>query len=133
MFGGVMVNSGTAFGADLYELWRAGRDNLPAVAAEYAKANAFTAETGGMAGAFQRHEQFGGAQGPVSAVWRSLRDDLQTMLGDTSVNLRLTGDALCMAATEFARTDEAASAELNRLITVNGDPAAGAVPPPKYP
>jgi hypothetical protein len=128
-----MTISGAPLGADLYDLRRAGRDYLPAVAAEYVKANAFIAETAGMTGAFHRSEQFGGAEGPVSAVWRSLRDELQTILADTSVNLKLTGDALCMAAAEYARTDEEAAAELNRQITANGDPPPVVVTSPRYP
>ena len=45
----------------------------------------------------------------------------------------LTGDALCMAAAEYARTDEEAAAELNRQITANGDPPPVVVTSPKYP
>lgn len=122
-----MPNSGEDLGADLYELWRAGRDNLPTVAAQYSAATGFLSSTDyGLHYAFQRPGRFGdGAYGPVYGPWKDLRTELEGILSETATNLELTGEALCLAATEYAETDEAAAAEFNRLLLINGDPRPG--------
>jgi hypothetical protein len=105
----------------LYELWRAGTDNLPSVASQYSTAAGYVAGTGsGLAAAFLRPPQFGsGTYGRVYESWKVLRDEFQKILGDTATNLELTGEALCLAAREYARTDRAAADEFNRLKQVN--------------
>jgi hypothetical protein len=130
-----MPDSGKDLGADLYLLWRAGRDNMPSVAAEFATANRAVAATqDGLENAFLRSDYFGGdTRGPVYPAWTVLRDELQRVLGDTAVNLELTGEALCLAATEYARTDTGASDEFHRLIRDNGDVKPVDVPPVQYP
>ena len=122
-----MANSGEELGADLYALWRAGSNNLPRLADEYAGASDLLAQTSaGQAYAFQRPEFFGGgAYGPVYGPWTGLRDDLEKILGDTATNLELTGEALCLAAQEYAQTDAAAAEEFRRLRAVNGDLSTG--------
>jgi hypothetical protein len=130
-----MPDSGKDLGADLYLLYRAGRDNLPSVAAEFANANrAVSATHDNLEAAFRRSDHFGGgAYGPVYSAWTGLRDELQRVLGDTAVNLELTGEALCLAATEYAKTDAGAAAEFNRLICDNGDVKPVDVPSVQYP
>lgn len=130
-----MPDTGIDLGADLYLLWRAGRDNLPSVAAVFATANRAVAETDdGLDNAFRRSDHFGGgAQGPVFPQWTALRDELQLILANTAVNLEATGDALCLAATEYAKTDEAAAREFERLRIDSGDPPRTDVPHPQYP
>ncbi len=129
-----MPAAGKDLGADLYSLWLAGRDNMPSVAAEYATANRRIAETDDTLNrAFLRPEQFGGVYGPVYESWRALRDELQRMLADTAANLDLTGDMLCVAATEYARTDAAAAQELERLKRDNGNPTPPEIPTSQYP
>jgi hypothetical protein len=119
-----MPNSGTELGADLYELWRAGTDNLPSVAAVYRAASGHVAGTdSGLPYAFMRPDRFGGGTyGPVYAPWRGLRDELEKILSDTATSLELTGEALRLAAAEYARTDSAAADELNRLRGTSGEP-----------
>jgi hypothetical protein len=112
-----MPHSGRDLGVDLYHLWLAGTDNLPSVAAEYVVARNEVASTDiGLIGAFRRHERFGGGPyGPAHAGWTALRDELRTILAETAENLDLTGEALRLAASGYARTDSAAAAELERL------------------
>jgi hypothetical protein len=119
-----MPDSGKDLGADLYELWRAGRDNLPSVASQYSAAGGYVASTDSeLAHAFLRPEWFGGgAYGPVYGPWKGLRDELEAILRDTAMSLELTGEALCLAASQFASVDDAASAEFDRLRQVNGEP-----------
>ena len=130
-----MPAEGSELGADLYDLWRAGRDNLPSVASEYATANNHVANTGdGLGAAFLRPETFGGGlYGPVYAAWRALRDEFQTILADTAKNLELVGEALCLAASEYAKADDRAADELERLRKVNGDFPPSHIPPLRYP
>jgi hypothetical protein len=132
-----MPNTGIELGADLYDLWRAGREHLPLVAVEYAIANRRIAETDAtLSTAFLRPEEFGGnggTYGPVYEKWRALRDEFQRMLADTAVNLDLTGDVLCLAAAEYARTDAESARELERLKLDNGNPTPPEIPMPQYP
>jgi hypothetical protein len=133
--GGTMPDKGEDLGVDLYQLWRAGRDNLPSVAVEYAAANDHVANTDkGLSTTFLRPTQFGGGSyGPVYASWKALRDEFQTILGDTSKNLELVGESLCLAANEYAKADGAAADELRRLKKTDGDFPPIKVPQPRYP
>ncbi|MGX7669176.1 hypothetical protein [Plantactinospora sp. DSM 117369] len=118
-----MPNSGADLGADLYDLWRAGKDNLPSVAGEYATAaDAVGNAASGMTRAFARPARFGGFYGPTFESWQNLRFDLEAILNETADNLRDTGEALCLAATEYSASDETARAEFNRLRQDNGEP-----------
>jgi hypothetical protein len=130
-----MPDSGQDLGADLYQLWRAGRDNMPSVAAVFANANRSVSDThNGMEAAFSRSDHFGGGTyGPVYPAFTALRDELQRILGDTAVNIELTGEALCLAATEYAKTDAGAAAELARLRGTNGDLPPVNIPQVQYP
>jgi hypothetical protein len=126
-----MVDKGTGFGLDLYELWQAGRDRLPTVALQYTEANNAVAHTDdGLAAAFLRSPHLSGdSYGPVYPAWKTLRDELQTILHDTAKNLELVGEALCLAANEYAKADSAAEKEFNRLKRDNGDPVPPQIPP----
>jgi hypothetical protein len=129
-----MPDEGKDLGADLYELWLAGRKNLPNVAQVYADANGHVASTEDLVHlAFHRPEQLGGAFGPAYADWRELRDQLQRILADTAANLVLTGQALCVAASMYAATDAEAATEMHRLLDHNGDPTPVDIPPIVYP
>jgi hypothetical protein len=116
-----MPDTGKDLGADLYHLWLAGKQNLPSVADQYGKAAAGVSSTQSVASVMWRPSRFGGDNyGTVFYSWTALRDELESMLSDTSQNLTLTGDALCLAANEYAKTDKAAAAEMRRLIQVDG-------------
>ena len=125
-------HTGTALGADLHDLWKAGRDNLPTVARVYSLASSDLGATHGALGAaFTGAAPFGGDV--VLTSWRTLADQVQKIMADTADNLEDTGVALCLAVEEFAAGDAQAAEELNRLKTVSGDPAPVSVPDPTYP
>lgn len=117
-----MPDHGEDLGADLYHLWLAGKADLPAVAGAYSSAAGNVAATDNdIYSAMWRPTRFGGdSYGPVFYSWTALRDELASMLSDTTQNLTLTGEALCLAATEYAKTDSAAAAEMQRLIELDG-------------
>jgi|HigsolmetaAR206D_1030411.scaffolds.fasta_scaffold06125_4 hypothetical protein len=120
----IMPNSGVDLGADLYDLWKAGKGNLPAVAREFVSArSALDRSEQGLSSAFMRPAEFGGGTyGPVYAPWTQLRDTLEKILSDTANHLEQAAEALCLAATEYARTDSAAKAEFDRLRREYGEP-----------
>ncbi len=130
-----MPDSGYDLGVDLYELWKSGHDNLPWLAWVVATANNDLAATATAAGsAFIRPLEFGTElYGNAYWPWRGLRDELQRILGDTATNLELVGDALCMAAQQYADSDSAAADELNRLKTTDQDNPPASIPTPEYP
>ncbi|WP_203869825.1 hypothetical protein [Plantactinospora endophytica] len=91
------------------------------MAEEYDAAARLVGDTNsGLANAFMRPTQLGGPYGPTHGPWRSFRDELESILSDTAVNLELVGEALRLAASEYARTDSAAGAEFDRLRQANG-------------
>ncbi|WBB96026.1 hypothetical protein O7543_25240 [Solwaraspora sp. WMMA2080] len=119
-------NSGSRLGADLYGLWRAGRDNLPTVAAVYSAAgDALDAAAVGVAGAFVRSGNLPGVPyGPAYQPWVELHNILAKICHDTADNIEATADALCVATVEYARADYEAASEFARLLEVNGEPRA---------
>jgi len=124
--------SGTGFGADLYKLWRVGRDNLPTVAAIYAQAcNDLAATQSGLPAAFAGSAPFGGAD--TLQAWADLRDAVQGILADTATGLELAGEALCTAADAYARADAQAAAEYRRLVRDDGSVPEISVPAPVRP
>jgi hypothetical protein len=117
-----MPNKGADLGADLYELWRAGRDNLPSVAQVYKEAGRNVEQAAARLGTvFLRPSHLAGPYGPAYAHWKELCDDLSDILLKTATSLDLTGKALCLAAHAYAETDRAAADEFNRLRQINDD------------
>jgi len=109
---------GVTLGLDLWELYRAGKQSLPAVATEYYNAGFRVGRAGALVeGAFTRPAIFGGAQGPACGEWMELMSTIMRFLGDTGENLDATGEALVMAANTYSETDRAAGRELHRLIS----------------
>ena len=94
------------------------------MAAQYTIAHVSIARSdSGLTNAFLRPDLFGGGTfGPVYEPWKALRDELEQILRDTGTNLAQTGEALCLAALEYAKTDDGASQEFDRLRTVVGEP-----------
>ncbi|GAB3800462.1 hypothetical protein GCM10027605_16050 [Micromonospora zhanjiangensis] len=111
-----MPDSGKDLGVDRYRLWQAGSKDWPMVASHYTKAGHSLDEAlHGLAQAFLRSPRLGGPYGPAYEPWRALRDEMRKILTQTASNLELTGDALCIAAENYERSDTAAEAEFNRL------------------
>ncbi|WP_117214162.1 hypothetical protein [Allorhizocola rhizosphaerae] len=108
-----MPDTGADLGADLYELYRAAKDNLPSVAEEYVSAARAV-------GNGQSFRPAGAGNAPVQ--WNTLATFIAQILNDTAKNLDDTALALQMAVNEYAATDAAAKAELDRLIQENGTP-----------
>ena len=107
---------GTSLGLDLWELYRAGKQSLPAVAMEFYVACNHVRHAGSAAdGAFSRPPIFGGAKGPAFGEWTELMNTIGRFLEETADNLDATGTALVMAADSYAETDRAAGRELERL------------------
>lgn len=115
-----MPDSGKDLGLDLFELYKAGKQHLPHVASEYTSAGASVSGASSAASCFQRHQIFGGTNGPAFQEWNELRDTVQTFLNDTGNNLNETGQALVLAADTYSATDSAARDELERLKRENG-------------
>ncbi|MGH8793429.1 MAG: hypothetical protein ACRDXX_12395 [Stackebrandtia sp.] len=138
--------SGKKLGAELYQLWKAGRVSLRTAAADYARASGSADNTSlNETEAFKRTPATWGTDpngelGPAFPAWKEARDRFQTILAETSVNLRDTGDALCSLAEAYAATDaDAASklAESQRELLDDSDPNARKppeeIPPPVFP
>lgn len=118
-----MPDSGADLGADLFRLLRMAKANLPDIAAEYAAAAGELGQTeNGLAAAFARPAQFGGAQGPAYGSWLDVRDLIKQFLSDTGTNLTDTSHALLLAVDAYSSTDAGAAAEFNRLKSHNGYP-----------
>jgi hypothetical protein len=114
-------DTGITLGLDLFELYRAGKQSLPSVAAEFTVAAGSLTSAGGSADPlFTRPAIFGGNKGPAHAEWMELKGSVERFLAQTSDNLLDTGTALVLAANTYAASDEIARQELDRLKHENG-------------
>jgi len=110
-----MPHGGAEFGTDLVDLYDAGRFKLKVVAEQFRQAGGELFRTDGLTGAFVRDPALGGRSGPVRQPWESLRDSIVDILFTTAANMDDTGQALMMAADEYAMTDEVARARYLEL------------------
>jgi hypothetical protein len=115
-----MPDSGKDLGADLYGLYTAGKDYLPSAAGQYREASRLIAAD--LTLMFRRSDLLGGPYGPAHGAWTALHREMHRILAETADNLDSVGEALCLAAQQYARTDAAAADEFRRLIQVNGEP-----------
>jgi hypothetical protein len=111
-------------GVDLYNLWKAGKDNYPSVANQYAQAlRGIDATERGLSYAFQRPDVFGGGTyGPVYQPWRDLRDGLAAALGETRTNLLGVAEVLCMAVRTYQEADDEAAAAFKAVLNEREEP-----------
>jgi hypothetical protein len=111
-------------GVDLYGLWKAGKDNYPSVAYQFAQAlRGIDATERGLSYAFQRPDIFGGgAYGPVYQPWRDLRDGLAAAVGETRTNLLGVAEVLCMAVQTYRETDDEAAAAFRAVLGERKEP-----------
>lgn len=112
------VGSGPGFGADLYQLYYAGRVRLPEIAFRYYELTTAlhdTQTTSGAAFASLTERQ------PAHQAWLDLRDELQEVFRRSSINFADTGKALVEIADRYSRTDadaaEALATKLNEHST----------------
>jgi hypothetical protein len=103
-----MPHTGEELGADLADLYNAGRFKLTALADEFSTAATNLFNVGATDGLFARHPQLNGSLGSVKGPWDDLHDQIVGLLKETTANLQDTGTALMMAAEEYASTDAAA-------------------------
>lgn len=107
--------AGKELGFELNKLWDAGKKALPTVANDYRDARNNVAYSGdGASTAFLRPAQFGGTHGAYGA-WEGLREELEGILDQTAKSLELVGEALVLCANEYAKADQAAKDEFERL------------------
>jgi hypothetical protein len=109
------VGQGRELGADLYALYRAGRAEIPDIAALYSEM------TSSVHDVTQRLSFLGSSVGnpDAFAVIGELRDQLHVALRRTTVAMRDTATALVRIADDYARTDQAARDEFARLLRDN--------------
>lgn len=121
------VGQGADFGADLYQLMRAGWVDFPELSRRYWHLTAATDRANSEVRS--NHGQLGGAGNRLLSRTSDLGDDLQRALGETTTSLRDTGSALVRIAQDYAATDEAAQDEFSRLQSeAAGDFALPPVP-----
>jgi hypothetical protein len=129
---GDVATDGKRLGAYLYELYRAGRNELPALAVTYAS---LTRRIHGIAGSMR--SQF---DRPVRGMDQShlrlleLRDHAHEVLRTTCLRMAEVGQALVETVNDYAATDQAAADEFSRKLDVNAeDYQDPMLPPPRPP
>jgi hypothetical protein len=108
------VGSGRRLGVHCYYLYRAGRNELPGIAATYSE---LTGKVHRVSGAMRALFDVPG-HGMERAHLRllELRDELHDVLRLTCLRMQETGDALATIAAEYAATDQMAAEEFSRLL-----------------
>lgn len=110
-----MPHAGEELGADLVDLYDAGRYKMKAVAEQFRTAGGTLFRTDGQTAVFARHPALGGSSGPAREPWEALRDAVVDVVFTTAANMDDTGLALMMAADEYAKTDDAARRKYEAL------------------
>ncbi|MGA5305436.1 hypothetical protein ACPCHT_36440 [Nucisporomicrobium flavum] len=110
-----MPHSGDELGADLVDLWEAGQYELKPVAGQIREAAGALLLADNSGYNWYRDGKLGGPYGPAKPAWESLRDDFFEILRTTAENLDLTGDAMVLAADEYASTDSVAGKKFEEL------------------
>ncbi|MFY1631672.1 hypothetical protein ACN27F_00085 [Solwaraspora sp. WMMB335] len=113
------VGSGRRLGAHLYYLYRAGRNELPEIAAVYAR---LTGEIHKIVAAMEAQFDRPGL-GMESAHLRllELRGEAHDVLRQTCLRMVEVGAALVQIADAYAATDQHAADEFSRMLTDNAD------------
>ncbi|MEV6636527.1 hypothetical protein AB0M54_37880 [Actinoplanes sp. NPDC051470] len=101
-----MPHSGEALGVDAANLYNAGRFKVKVLADQFGGAATSLLGTQAGDGIFARDPRVGGSLGPAKGAFDELRDQVVGLLKETQQNMQDTGDALVMAALEYAATDE---------------------------
>ena len=123
------VGSGQRLGTNLYYLYRAGRNELPEMAAVYAM---LTTQIHGIA--HEMRTQFnrpGLGMEPAHLRLLELRDETHDVLRQTCLRMQEVGTALVEIADGYASTDAEAAEEFSRMLDDNADSYRN--PPPYVP
>ncbi|GLY32499.1 hypothetical protein [Kineosporia sp. NBRC 101731] len=110
-----MPHQGERLGVDIARLYQAGQHKVIPLADEFREAASKLLKAPNTAVLLTRHEHLGGVRGPAQAPWEDLRDQLVEMLLTTATNMEDTGNAMLIAAEEYAKTDNVAAREYDRL------------------
>lgn len=123
------VGSGREFGANLYYLYRAGRNELPAVAEIYSECTWAVHDVTGYLRALLDLP----SRGLDSASLRllELRDEVHYALRETAQCMEAVGEALVQTATDYVVTDEEAVAAFSEKLDTHADEFDD--PPPRVP
>lgn len=107
--------------ADVWKLYEAGKETLPAGAAAYAEATTKLGKSGeDDVAAFQRSGYVGPGvatetAGQVYPAWAGLRNDLLTLLGASADHLRTAGRGLVYVSEAYAQIDKDSADRINKL------------------
>jgi hypothetical protein len=113
------VGSGRELGANLYALYRAGRNELPEVASVYLQlTNIIHPLRGSMEAQFDRPRL---GRHPAHERLLELRETTHSILRETCLRMVEVGRALVETADAYAATDQAAASEFSRLLSENGE------------
>jgi hypothetical protein len=107
------VGSGRGFGADTYQLYKAGRLHLPTIAQQYHDLTQLVHRTQGPS---YRTFEVDGSVERAHRLWMELRDELQEILRESCVNFEAAGAALVRIADRYVRTDEEAQRQMSKLM-----------------
>lgn len=111
---GNVASDSRRLGAHLYYLYRAGRNELPDLAATYAELTRLVhGISGTMRTQFDRPER-GLDQAHLRLL--ELRDEAHAVLRTTCLRMLEVGDALVRTADNYAATDQSAADEFARLL-----------------
>lgn len=118
-----MAHTGKDLGADLYDLERVAKSDLPTVSSAYddaiSKCDGAQKVLDGMS---KVPEQFVSEHGAVFENYSGAHNAIIDVLRQTRRNLDETAKALHDAAQLYAETDHAAATELGRLLDDRGEP-----------
>lgn len=141
-----MPLEGKELAARLVDLRHAGRIGLPRVAEVFVDANRKVAASSSADDGFGRsyggQGPYGGpSSGTVRGPWTTLRDTVQTILGNTANNVAAAGKVLREIADSYECHDTEAGEELRRLwndrdidnTDPEGDTPPGYLPEPIFP
>lgn len=113
------VGSGRELGANLYALYRAGRNELPGLASVYYRqAGGLLRLRGAMELEFDRP---GLGRDQAHERLLELREEIHDILRLNCLRMQEVGQALVETANDYAATDQAATVEFARLLEQNHD------------
>lgn len=112
------VGSGRGFGADTYQLYKAGRLHLPQIAQQYHDLTQLVHRTHGPS---HRVFEVNGYVERAHRLWMQLRDELQEILRESCLTFEETAAALVTIADTYVRTDQEAQQRMAGLMDADSD------------
>lgn len=119
-----MANDSKDFAAEVADLWSAGRVTFPKLANVYSQANGDISNTSSSENSAFKPFSYGGDSYTPSRVkpsWLELRNTIQGLFAQSSLNVAATGRALVQAANEYKYTDGNSASELEKVQTQTKD------------